>query len=205
MATRCISVSPSKEKRQSCGICIPAVDWSSRCVYSAWRPLAGSALLVSGMLVAATVGGGSKIRTIAGPVKIHASDGTQIDAKQGSATALPSLDSYPRHLRLALLASEEARFGWNSGIDLFGTVRSAVKRSGGGSGLTQQVARMNYAEVGRDISLTRKLRELWVALQLEVGYSKNWILKMYLDRAHLGQGTDGRAAAQLYFEGRPAT
>ena len=162
--------------------------------------LGGSALLVSGMLVAATVGGGSKIRTIAGPVKIHASDGTQIDAKQGSATALPSLDSYPRHLRLALLASEEARFGWNSGIDLFGTVRSAVKRSGGGSGLTQQVARMNYAEVGRDISLTRKLRELWVALQLEVGYSKNWILKMYLDRAHLGQGTDGfEQAAQLYF------
>ncbi len=162
--------------------------------------LGGSALLVSGMLVAATVGGGSKIRTIAGPVKIHASDGTQIDAKQGSATALPSLDSYPWHLRQALLASEEARFGWNSGIDLFGTVRSAVKRSGGGSGLTQQVARMYYAEVGRDESLTRKLRELWVALQLEVGYSKNRILKMYLDRAHLGQGTDGfEQAAQLYF------
>jgi peptidoglycan glycosyltransferase len=162
--------------------------------------LGGSTLLVSGMLAAATVGGGSKIRTIAGPVKIHASDGTQIDAKQGSATALPSLHSYPRHLRLALLASEEARFGWNSGIDLFGTLRSAVKRSGGGSGLTQQVARLYYADVGRDESLTRKLRELWVALQLEVGYSKNRILKMYLDRAHLGQGSDGfEQAARLYF------
>jgi penicillin-binding protein 1A len=162
--------------------------------------LVSSALLVSAMLGAATVAGGSRIRSIAGPVKIFASDGSQVDAKQGSATALPSLGSYPLHLRQALIASEESRFGWNSGLDLFGTLRSALLRSGGGSGLTQQVARLYYADVGRDYSLTRKLRELWVALQLEVGYSKNRILKMYLDRAHLGLGSDGfEQAAQLYF------
>jgi len=162
--------------------------------------LAGSALLVSGMLVASSIGGGSKIRSISGPVKIFAADGRQIDAKEGSSTALPSLQSYPLHLRQALMASEEARFGWNSGIDLFGTLRSALLRTGGGSGLTQQVARMVYPEVGRDLSLTRKLRELWVALQLEVGFSKNRILKLYLDRAYLGLGTEGfEQAAQLYF------
>ena len=162
--------------------------------------LVGSALVVSAMLAAATVAGGSKIRSIAGPVKIFASDGSQVDARQGSATALPSLQSYPLHLRQALMASEEARFGWNSGLDLFGTLRSALLGSGGGSGLTQQVARLYYADVGRDVTLTRKLRELWMALQLEVGYSKNRILKMYLDRAHLGLGTDGfEQAAQLYF------
>ena len=162
--------------------------------------LAGSALLVSGMLLAASIGGGSRIRSIEGPVKIFAANGQQVDAKEGSSTALPSLQSYPLHLRQALLASEEARFGWNSGIDLFGTLRSAVLGSGGGSGLTQQVARMVYPEVGRDLSLTRKLRELWVALQLEVGFSKNQILKLYLDRAYLGLGTEGfEQAAQLYF------
>ena len=162
--------------------------------------LAGSALVVSGMLVAATIGGGSRIRSIAGPVKIFAANGQQIDAQQGSATALPSLQAYPLHLRQALLASEEARFGWNSGVDLFGTLRSALLGTGGGSGLTQQVARMVYPEVGRDLSLTRKLRELWVALQLEVGFSKNQILKLYLDRAYLGLGTEGfEQAAQLYF------
>ena len=162
--------------------------------------LAGSALLVSGMVLAASVGGGSKIRSISGPVKIFSADGQQVDAKEGSSTALPSLQSYPLHLRQALLASEEARFGWNSGIDLFGTLRSALLGSGGGSGLTQQVARMVYPEVGRDLSLTRKLRELWVALQLEVGFSKTQILKLYLDRAHLGLGTDGfEQASQLYF------
>ena len=162
--------------------------------------LGGSTLLVIGMLAAASIGGGSKIRAISGPVKIFADDGQQIDAAQGSATALPALQSYPLHLRRALMASEEARFGWNSGIDLFGTLRSALLRTGGGSGLTQQVARMVYPEVGRDLSLTRKLRELWVALQLEVGFSKNQILKLYLDRAYLGLGTEGfEQAAQLYF------
>jgi len=162
--------------------------------------LVGSAVLAGGMLLAATMAGGSKIRVIDGPVKILSASGQQIDAQQGSATALPSLTDYPLHLRQALLASEEARFGWNSGIDLFGTLRSALLRSGGGSGLTQQVARLYYPDVGRDVSLTRKLRELWVALQLQVGYSKNRILKMYLDRAHLGLGTDGfEQAAQLYF------
>ena len=162
--------------------------------------LAGSALLVSGMLAAASIGGGSKIRAISGPVKIFSASGQQIDVKEGSATALPSLQSYPLHLRQALMASEEARFGWNSGLDLFGTLRSALRHSGGGSGLTQQVARMVYPEVGRDLSLTRKLRELSVALQLEVGFSKNQILKLYLDRAYLGLGAEGfEQAAQLYF------
>ena len=162
--------------------------------------LVGAALLVSGMLAAATIAGGSRIRAISGPVKIFSASGQQIDAKEGSATALPSLQSYPLHLRQALLASEEARFGWNSGIDPFGTLRSALFGTGGGSGLTQQVARMVYPDVGRDLSLTRKLRELWVALQLEVGFSKNTILKLYLDRAYLGLGTWGfEQASQLYF------
>ena len=162
--------------------------------------LGGSALLVSGMVLAASIGGGSKIRSISGPVKIFSADGRQVDAKEGSSTALPSLQAYPLHLRQALMASEEARFGWNSGIDLFGTLRSALLGTGGGSGLTQQVARMVYPEVGRDLSLTRKLRELWVALQLEVGFSKNQILKLYLDRAYLGLGTEGfEQASQLYF------
>ncbi|MEB3263703.1 MAG: transglycosylase domain-containing protein [Synechococcus sp.] len=162
--------------------------------------LVGSTLVVGGLLAAATVGGGSRIRSIAGPVKIFSAAGEQIDAREGSATALPSLEAYPLHLRQALLASEEARFGWNSGVDLFGTLRSALLGSGGGSGLTQQVARLYYPAVGTEVTLARKLRELWVALQLEVGYSKNRILKMYLDRAHLGQGTDGfEQAAKLYF------
>ncbi|MEB3277107.1 MAG: transglycosylase domain-containing protein [Cyanobacteriota bacterium] len=178
----------------------PRSAWEHAVHWLGIGSLVGSAVLVSAMLTAATVAGGSKIRSIAGPVKIFSASGQQIDAKEGSSTALPTLQSYPLHLRQALMASEEARFGWNSGLDLFGTVRSVLRRSGGGSGLTQQVARMVYPEVGRDLSLTRKLRELWVALQLEVGFNKNKILKLYLDRAYLGLGAEGfEQAAQLYF------
>jgi peptidoglycan glycosyltransferase len=102
--------------------------------------LVGSALLVSTLLAAATLGGGSRIRLISGPVKILSAAGRQIDAREGSATALPELSSYPMVLRQALLASEDARFGWNSGLDFYGIGRSVVRRSGGASGLTQQSA-----------------------------------------------------------------
>jgi penicillin-binding protein 1A len=159
-----------------------------------------SGLAMGGLLLASSIAGGSHIRAIGGPVKIVSADGRQIDGREGSATALPSLHDYPLQLRQALLASEDSRFGWNSGLDLFGTLRSLVRRSGGGSGLTQQVARIYYPSVGNDYSLTRKLRELWMAWQLETGFSKNDILKMYLDRAHLGLGADGfEQGAQLYF------
>ncbi|MEA5417025.1 deoxyribodipyrimidine photo-lyase, partial [Synechococcus sp. BA-132 BA5] len=54
-------------------------------------------------------------------------------------SALPPLADYPLPLRQALIASEDSRFGWNSGIDLFGTLRSLALGTGGGSGLAQQV------------------------------------------------------------------
>ena len=162
--------------------------------------LAVSGLAMGGLLLASSIAGGSHIRAIGGPVKIVSADGRQIDAREGSAMALPSLQDYPLPLRQALLASEDSRFGWNSGLDLFGTLRSLVRHSGGGSGLTQQVARIYYPAVGNDYSFTRKLRELWMAWQLETGFSKNVILKMYLDRAHLGLGADGfEQGARLYF------
>lgn len=162
--------------------------------------LVGSGLALGGLLLATTISGGSSIRSVGGPVKVFSSDGRQIDAAEGSSTALPTLADYPLHLRQALIASEDSRFGWNSGIDLFGTARSLVQGTGGGSGLAQQVARMVYPAVGTDVSVARKLRELGVAWQLEAGFSKNRILKMYLDRAYLGLGAEGfEQAAQLYF------
>ena len=162
--------------------------------------LAVSGAAMGGLLLASSIAGGSHIRAIGGPVKIVSADGRQIDAREGSATALPNLNDYPLHLRKALLSSEDSRFGWNSGLDLFGTLRSLLRKSGGGSGLTQQVARIYYPGVGNDYSFKRKLRELWMAWQLETGFSKNEILKMYLDRAHLGLGADGfEQGSQLYF------
>ncbi|MFM7362544.1 MAG: transglycosylase domain-containing protein, partial [Cyanobium sp.] len=182
--------------------------------------LAGSAAVVGGLMLASTMGGGSRVAFIGGPVKIVSAQGQRIDEREGAMTALPSLDDYPLHLRQALLASEDARFGWNSGLDFGGMARSLLRGSGGGSGISQQVARMVYPWVrngnpaspwpwvrlpeteatGRWGILARKIRELPVAWQLETRFGKNQILKMYLDRAYLGMGSEGfEEAARLYF------
>ncbi len=186
--------------------------------------LVGSAVVVSGLMLFSTVSGGSRVDFIGGPVKIATQQGQRVDEQEGAATALPSLQDYPLHLRQALLASEDARFGWNSGLDIGGTLRSIVRSSGGGSGITQQVARMYYPWVKlgnpdspwpwvripepdlndrfptRIETFARKIRELPVSWQLETKFEKNQILKMYLDRAFLGMGTWGfEQGARLYF------
>ncbi len=183
--------------------------------------LIGSGAVIAALLLLSTISGGSRVNFIGGPVKIVAADGRRIDSREGAATALPGLEDYPLVLRQALIASEDSHFGWNSGLDIGGTLRSLVKRSGGGSGLTQQVARLYYPWVrqGNPSSpwpwvripeddrnptklglFARKLRELPVSWQLETRFNKNQILKMYLDRAYLGLGTEGfEEAAQLYF------
>lgn len=183
--------------------------------------LIGSGLVITALLGLSTISGGSRVDFIGGPVKIVATDGRRIDSREGASTALATLEDYPLVLRQALIASEDSHFGWNSGLDLGGTLRSLVRRSGGGSGLTQQVARMVYPWVknGNPASpwpwvripdddqhptrlgvFARKLRELPVSWQLETRFNKNQILKMYLDRAYLGLGAEGfEEAARLYF------
>jgi peptidoglycan glycosyltransferase len=183
--------------------------------------LIGSGVVVGGLLLLSTIGGGSRVDFIGGPVKIVDGQGRRIDPREGAATALPSLEDYPLVLRQALIASEDSHFGWNSGLDIGGTLRSLVRRSGGGSGLSQQVARMYYPWVirgnpsspwpwvripedpnnpSRWASVARKLRELPVSWQLETRYDKSRILKMYLDRAYLGLGAEGfEEGARLYF------
>ncbi len=183
--------------------------------------LIGSGAVIGGLLLLSTISGGSRVDFIGGPVKIVAADGRRIDSREGAATALPTLEDYPLVLRQALLASEDARFGWNSGLDIGGTLRSLVRRSGGGSGLTQQVARLYYPWVKQGnprspwpwvripeddnnpstiATFARKLRELPVSWQLETRFNKNQVLKMYLDRAFLGLGAEGfEQGAQLYF------
>ncbi|MEB3166615.1 MAG: transglycosylase domain-containing protein [Cyanobacteriota bacterium] len=183
--------------------------------------LIGSGVVIGALLALSTISGGSRVDFIGGPVKIVAGDGRRIDAREGAATALPTLEDYPLVLRQALIASEDSRFGWNSGLDVGGTLRSLVQRSGGGSGITQQVARLYYPWVRNGnprspwpwvripeddanpstlATFARKLRELPVSWQLETRFDKNRILKMYLDRAYLGLGTEGfEEGAQLYF------
>ena len=114
------------------------------------------------------------------------------------------LEHIPDHLIKATLATEDRRFFEHFGVDLFGTARALVTNLNagetvqGGSTLTQQLAKNLFLSSER--SLTRKVKELFLAFWLEARFTKREILKLYFDRAYMGGGAFGvEAAARFYF------
>lgn len=118
-------------------------------------------------------------------------------------TPIP-LSRVPKHVINAFLATEDPRFYHHSGIDVVGVMRAMASniRAGrvvqGGSTITQQLAKLLFLEP--DKTLTRKLKEAMLALQIERRYSKDEILSFYLNQVYLGSGAYGiEAAAKTYF------
>ena len=119
----------------------------------------------------------------------------------------PRLSNFSPYLPKAVIASEDSRYHWHLGVDPLGVLRALVTniRGGGiregGSTLTQQLARSIYRDyVGTEDSAGRKIREAIVALKLETFYSKNFLLRTYLNRVYLGSDLYGfEDAAQFYF------
>jgi penicillin-binding protein 1A len=110
----------------------------------------------------------------------------------------------PPLLKTALLATEDRRFYQHSGVDIKGLVRAIVKNvikrryAEGASTLTQQLAKTLFLTPRKTI--TRKVREAVLALQLERRYTKDEILTLYLNQIYLGSGAYGvGAAARTYF------
>lgn len=111
------------------------------------------------------------------------------------------------HLRNAVVATEDKRYYRHFGVSprgILGAMRINLSEGrgpfegNGGSTITQQVAKRVYFS---DLpGLQRKLREVPMAMAMELKYSKNDILTIYLNRAYLGAGTFGfEAASQRYF------
>ncbi len=108
------------------------------------------------------------------------------------------------HLVNAVLATEDKRFYDHFGLDPRGIARALVTnaRAGrvvqGGSTITQQVAKLLFFENTR--SLERHIKQVPIVLAMELKYSKDDILSIYLNRAYLGAGSQGfEAAARRYF------
>ncbi|MBN1836901.1 MAG: PBP1A family penicillin-binding protein [Spirochaetales bacterium] len=116
-----------------------------------------------------------------------------------------SIDEMPRHLLDALLTREDQYFYEHKGFRIVYILQAAwdivTGRSfRGGSTITQQLAGTLYADRS-DISLKRKLVELWWAVQLERQLTKNEILERYLNLMYFGHNTYGvEAASQFYFK-----
>ncbi|MHA1560357.1 MAG: transglycosylase domain-containing protein, partial [Alphaproteobacteria bacterium] len=119
------------------------------------------------------------------------------------------LSEMPDYMIAAVLATEDRRFYGHFGIDVLGTARALMENLRaegvvqGGSSITQQVARLLY--LNNDRTIERKIQEAFIAIWLEATLTKDEILKIYLDRAYMGGGTFGVAAAsELYFD-KPVT
>lgn len=113
-------------------------------------------------------------------------------------------DDIPDVLIQAFLAIEDRSFFTHIGVDAQGIARAAYNNirsgrvAGGGSTITQQLAKNMFLEF--DQTFSRKAKELLIALWLEQEYSKEEILALYLNRIYFGGGAYGiDAAARLYF------
>ena len=113
------------------------------------------------------------------------------------------LQNMPKHMGEAVIAIEDKRFYEHNGVDLVrtgGAVLSLLSGSDsyGGSTLTQQLIKnLTY---DNEVSLTRKLREIFRALNIERDYSKDDILEAYLNVVNFGNNAQGvQAASELYY------
>ena len=115
------------------------------------------------------------------------------------------IESLPDHFIKAVMATEDRRFFEHIGIDFLGLLRAMVENARansvvqGGSTITQQLAKNLFLTNER--TLERKIKEAFLSLWLEYNLSKKDILKLYLDRAYMGGGAFGAAAAaEFYFQ-----
>lgn len=114
------------------------------------------------------------------------------------------LSKMPAYLKQALIATEDRNFYHHSGIDLKGILRAIIKdvMAGefveGASTLTQQLAKTLFLTPKK--SITRKLREAFLAFQIERRYTKDEIITLYLNQVYFGSGAYGvEAAANVFF------
>ena len=121
------------------------------------------------------------------------------------------IEDMPKHLKDAAIASEDKRFRSHWGVDLQSFARAVVVNISsmsfrqGFSTLSQQLARNLYKEVGFKDSITRKLKEIITAVQIERTYTKDEILEMYLNTVHFGHGTYGAESAAKRFFNKTAS
>jgi len=115
-----------------------------------------------------------------------------------------NLDQVPQQMIDATLAAEDKTFWTNPGIDIFGIARAVrddlLRRQvvSGASTITQQLVKQRI--VGGEVSISRKIKEALLAIEVTRTYSKKQILELYLNQIYYGNQAYGiKAAAETYF------
>lgn len=141
--------------------------------------------------------------------RIYARDGATVLAELFTERrTVVSITSLPPHVKLAVLAAEDAGFYEHEGVNYLGIARAflvnlkAGRTRQGGSTITQQVVKNLLLDAGRNY--TRKLREALLARRLEQELSKDEILELYLNHIYFGHGRYGIEEAARDMFGKPA-
>jgi penicillin-binding protein 1A len=138
------------------------------------------------------------------PMQIYSAEGELI-AQYGEKRRIPvTLSQMPPELTKAFIATEDSRFYEHHGIDPVGIFRAASvalfsgRATQGASTITQQLARNFF--LSPEKTLTRKIKEVFLAIRIEQMLSKDEILELYLNKIYLGYRAYGvGSAAQVYF------
>jgi len=138
------------------------------------------------------------------PLRIFSRDGRLIEEVGERRRILVTYNDLPKFVVNAFIAAEDGRFFEHPGIDYQGILRASLELvksggiSGGGSTITQQLARDYF--LTREELFTRKLREAFLAYQIEQAFSKEEIMALFLNKMFFGQRAYGvAAAARVYF------
>ncbi len=138
------------------------------------------------------------------PLSIYSQDGKLI-AQFGEKKRSPiKIGEIPKRLIQAFIAAEDDRYFSHPGVDYKGLLRAGLgyiktgEKRQGGSTITMQVARNFF--LTRDKTFIRKIKEIFLALEIEQQFSKLEILELYLNKIYLGHRAYGiGAAAQIYY------
>ena len=137
-------------------------------------------------------------------VTLLARDGSKISEFGNLQGNTVQINTLPRHLPHAVIATEDRRFYNHFGIDFIGVIRAFISniKAGrivqGGSTISQQAAKNLFLTPAR--TFKRKYQELLLAFWLEQKFTKDQILSIYLNRVYLGSGVYGvDAASKKYF------
>jgi len=138
--------------------------------------------------------------------KVYSRDHQLIDTLSAGENRIHiELSNMSKHLVNATIAIEDHRFRKHFGLDIKGIARALYvnfqtnDRAQGGSTITQQLAKNLY--LTNDKTWERKFREMILTAQLELHYSKDFILEKYLNLIYFGHSTYGvESASQLFFD-----
>jgi penicillin-binding protein 1A len=135
--------------------------------------------------------------------RIYARDGTPLASVYRENRVWVPLSRIPQVVREAVIANEDHNFYYHHGVDFGGIIRAGFadlthQQFQGASTITQQLARKLF--LNDDVSISRKIQEALLAMEIERYYTKDEILERYLNMVYLGVGAYGvDAAAHTYF------